>query len=595
MLQPHIRLFDLQLASPWSIASRLGPEGHGIHVQTVCLLKLVDEQGNIGYGEANPVPYYGESIISVIKFIRQTDWKDFAFTDLPKSLLKLNERPGNFAAKAAIDGALHDGTAKLKQIPLYELLGLPFNSSKNPPTAYSIGLGSPKSVGDKTLAATPYPILKLKAGPTGLAESLAALRSIAPEKMIRVDGNEAWTTRETAIRNIEILYNDGYTEFVEQPMPQSTPPEDLVWLKARSPLPLVADESFRHAKDIDLCSVAFHGVNVKLAKTGGVAGALKALNAASDAGLSCQLGCMIESSLGIATALQLSSQANWLDLDGALLTKNDPFHGITERQGLLSLREIHRHHGVGVSPKTDLWQLSTPTEKPIKRRAQVAFTGHNYGFSRKGVPLQVYLPQTGQTDILIFASIHGEETESTALLSKALRSLQTPPTRVAVILCANPDGALLGTRCNAAGVELNRNFPSANWQEEPVSTKWAPDYGLVNFSTGSEPGSEPETQALINLIENLCPTSIISLHAPLACIDDPELSDLAKWIATATSMPLIDDIGYPTPGSFGSWAIEKGWHAITYELPPQSVSALHDKHLPTLIKLLKHGASSINR
>ncbi|MCH6256269.1 murein tripeptide amidase MpaA [Puniceicoccaceae bacterium K14] len=594
MLKPHIRLFDLKLQSPWSIASRLGSEGKGIATQSVCLLKLIDEQGNIGYGEASPVARYNESIITVFNFISQTDWGNLSFDNLGKSLSYLHRRKGNFAAKAAIDGALHDGAAKKRKIPLHTLLGLKFDPIANPPSSYSIGLGSPETIKEKALAAHSYPILKLKAGPTALKESVAAIRSVSPEKTIRVDGNEAWATPEIALRNIEILYNDGYTEFVEQPMPQGTKPEDLAWLKERSPLPLIADESYHNEKDIDHCAIGFHGVNVKLTKTGGVANALNALQAASTAGLDCQIGCMIESSLGIATAFHLSSQARWLDLDGALLTQNDPFQGIIERNGHLSFRQSSEQLGAGVTPMNDIWNLSTPQEKPISRRSTVTFPEHTYGYSRKKTPLTVYLPQSGETDILIFASIHGEETETTALLSKALRSLETAPPRTAVVLCANPDGALLGTRCNAAGVELNRNFPSSNWQSEPVSTKWAPNHGRVEYSTGSEPASEPENQALIRLIENLAPKSIIALHAPLACIDDPQLSDLGKWLADATDLPLIEDIGYPTPGSFGSWAKENGWHAITYELPPQSVSALHEKHIPTFIRLLQNGLTALN-
>ena len=199
------------------------------------------------------------------------------------------------------------------------------------------------------------------------------------------------------------------------------------------------------------------------------------------------------------------------------------------------------------------------------------------------------MPNSDACDILLFAAIHGEEPETTALLSKALRSLAQPSERCAVVLNANPDGVLLGTRGNARGVELNRNFPSESWQSDPVKTRWSPRGERVAFSTGEQAGSEPETQSLINLILRLRPRVVIALHSPLGCIDDPAMSPLWHWLAERTGLPLVPDIGYPTPGSFGTWAREHDVHAITYEFPGQSVSALQHVHLPIFIDLLFHG------
>lgn len=227
--------------------------------------------------------------------------------------------------------------------------------------------------------------------------------------------------------------------------------------------------------------------------------------------------------------------------------------------------------------------------KPIEERGRISFEPKSYGRSVRGLPLEVWLPGSGHADLLIFAAIHGEEPETTALLSKALRSLAERPGRSAVILAANPDGVLLGTRGNARGVELNRNFPASNWQAEPVLTRWSVEGERVAFSPGAVPGSEPETQALMQLIDHLKPKTVISLHGPLGCIDDPDTSPLGQWISLRSGLLLVRDIGYPTPGSFGSWSRENGLHTITYELPAQSVSSLQQIHLPILVELLVSG------
>jgi protein MpaA len=209
-----------------------------------------------------------------------------------------------------------------------------------------------------------------------------------------------------------------------------------------------------------------------------------------------------------------------------------------------------------------------------------------YGHSGLGLPLEVWRP-AGPCKLLVHAGIHGEEGETTIALSRALRLLTEPSPHCAVVLAANPDGLVRGTRANARGVDLNRNFPTRDWQPEPVmhrSTLDAPRD--VALSPGSEPASEPETRALIRLIEELEPEAVVALHAPLACIDDDQQGPLARWLAERTGLPLVADVGYPTPGSFGTWGGERNLTVVTYELEMTDKDAVVRRHAPVLAELL---------
>ena len=209
-----------------------------------------------------------------------------------------------------------------------------------------------------------------------------------------------------------------------------------------------------------------------------------------------------------------------------------------------------------------------------------------YGRSALGIPLEVWRP-AGPCTLLVFAAIHGEEPETAFALSRALRQLAEPSPHCALVVAANPDGVIRGTRGNARGVDLNRNFPTADWRPQPVAHRSTlDDPPDVLLSPGAGPGSEPETQALIALVKNLTPKAVIALHAPLACIDDANQSRLGRWLAHETSMPLVKDVGYPTPGSFGTWGAEQGLAVITYEFPLTTTDALVREHVPILVRLL---------
>ena len=209
-----------------------------------------------------------------------------------------------------------------------------------------------------------------------------------------------------------------------------------------------------------------------------------------------------------------------------------------------------------------------------------------YGRSQLGLPLEVWRPQD-DCKLLVFAGIHGEEPETTLTLSRALRQLSAPSTQCAVVLAANPDGLTRGTRGNARGVDLNRNFPATNWQPDPVPYRSTLDDPRdVVLSPGEHPGSEPETIALMSLIEELKPATVVALHAPLACIDEQSQSPLGAWLAERTGLPPASGVGYPTPGSFGSWGAEQGLAVVTYEFPLASADALVREHVPVLVELL---------
>ena len=213
-----------------------------------------------------------------------------------------------------------------------------------------------------------------------------------------------------------------------------------------------------------------------------------------------------------------------------------------------------------------------------------------YGHSAEQTPLHIWQPVRSRVEVLIFAGIHGEEPDTTVLLSRALRSMSQRSTSCAVILCANPDGLRHGTRGNSNGVDLNRNFPSSNWAVEPVTHKWnVGSDSRVLLSPGERPCSEPEVLALTQVVNDLKPECVVSVHSPLGLIDDPECTDLGRMFSERSGMPRTVLPNEDTPGSFGSWAKDIGVATITYELPNMTVWNMLPLHLPILRELLEKG------
>ena len=349
MVKLTARPCELQLANPWKIASSKSATGSGTH-RTV-IVELTDADGVNAIGEAAPSSLYGESADGLLKFLQSLDAGKISFADVPGSMAYLDALPGiPVAAKCVLNLALLDGAAKRAGQTLHDFLGLGFREQHHV-TSFSIGIDAPDIIRKKVLEAAPYPVLKLKVGDSRDRENFAALRSVAPQKPVRVDANEGWRTKEEALRNLEWLALDGRVQFVEQPMPRGTDPKDLTWLKERSPLPLFADESCHTVKDIPRCAECFHGVNVKLVKTGGVSMAHATLQAARQAGLKTMIGCMIETSVLISAAAHLAELADYLDLDGNILITNDPYEGVTAEKGILSLAKAKEKLGLQVSPR----------------------------------------------------------------------------------------------------------------------------------------------------------------------------------------------------------------------------------------------------
>lgn len=228
--------------------------------------------------------------------------------------------------------------------------------------------------------------------------------------------------------------------------------------------------------------------------------------------------------------------------------------------------------------------------KPRHQRGALSAPGERYGLSLMGAPL-LYFPaeRVDASTGLVLAGTHGDETASIVTLSCALRSLLPGQRRQHVVLAVNPDGCQLGLRANANGVDINRNFPSTNWQDSATVYRWtrATTERDVALSTGDFAGSEPETQALCALIDQLNPAWVVSFHEPLACVDDPGDSSLGSWLSRAFSLPQVKHIGYDTPGSFGSWCAERQLPCITLELPAISADESCDRYFSACVDLLQ--------
>jgi L-alanine-DL-glutamate epimerase-like enolase superfamily enzyme len=292
-------------------------------------------EGITGLGEAAPQSYYGEDEASVLDAVRRIEGKLDAGPEELKGRLfagDLNamlERDNS--VRAGLDMALWDIIGRREGKPCHALFSL--DPRQTPCTSFTIGFDSPEIVRVKLSEAQPYPILKIKMGMPGDLEILDEVRG-RTGKTIRVDVNEGWDL-ETALRRVGELEQRG-VEFVEQPLSHHMR-EDLKTLKGASGIPVVLDESIVRPADVDDCRDQGHGINIKLMKCGGITPAREMIRRAKRHGLRVMLGCMIETSVGITAAAQLSPEADYADLDGNLLLSEDPFVGVRVENGRLIL------------------------------------------------------------------------------------------------------------------------------------------------------------------------------------------------------------------------------------------------------------------
>ena len=309
---------------------------------TPTMMVELEGDGLIGYGEASMPPYLGESQETAAAFLSRIDLSRYPDPFQVEDILADVDRiaPGNHAAKAAFDIALHDWVGKRFGQPWYRIWGL--DPAKTPVTSFTIGIDTPEVVREKVREADIYRVLKVKLGRENDREMIQTIRSVT-EKPIRVDVNQGWTDRAEALTMIEWLATQNI-EFVEQPMPKGQI-DDLVWLRERSPLPIVGDESIVRLGDVRKADGVYDGVNIKLMKCTGMREAYAMITLARALEMRIMLGCMTETSCAISAAAQLSPLVDWADLDGAVLIKNDLFDGATIEDGKVTLTD---RPGIGV-------------------------------------------------------------------------------------------------------------------------------------------------------------------------------------------------------------------------------------------------------
>jgi len=313
---------------------------------TPVMLTEIKYDGVTGYGEASMPPYLGESHESVAKFLSLLNLSQFTDPFLLIDILQYVDSvmPGNYAAKASVDIALHDLVGKLVGEPFYRLFGL--NPSKAPLTSFTIGLDTPEIIRQKVLEAEPYKILKVKLGGDNDKQIVEVIRS-QTDKPLCVDVNQGWKDRDHALEMAIWLKEKGVI-FLEQPMPKEMK-DDNAWLTQRSPLPVIGDEAIQNISDLLNSRDVYSGINIKLMKCGGLNAAMKMINVARAFGMNVMIGCMTETSCAVTAAAQLSPLVDWCDLDGNLLISNDPFDGLKIVDGKVSLPE---RPGTGVIKKS---------------------------------------------------------------------------------------------------------------------------------------------------------------------------------------------------------------------------------------------------
>jgi L-alanine-DL-glutamate epimerase-like enolase superfamily enzyme len=334
---------DLPLRQAWTISRGTRTVAQNVLVRL--RWRAPDGRDLEGLGEAAPYPYYGElreTTEAVLDAFAGLLGDDPFALDRVLDALEARVRH-NPSAKAAVDLALHDLQGKLTGLPLWRLWGL--DGARGPLTSFSIGLDEPGVMAEKARAAAGFPILKVKVGTERDVALVRAVREAAPGAQLVVDANGAWEPHQAvrAIRDLEPLG----IRFVEQPV-AARDLAGLRFVRERSPVPLIADESVATAEDVPALAGCVDGVNVKLMKCGGLRAARRVIEVARAHHLQVMCGCLIESSLAITAASHLLPLLDYADLDGNLLLAHDPFQGVRCEAGRLVLPQ---GPGLGVTPR----------------------------------------------------------------------------------------------------------------------------------------------------------------------------------------------------------------------------------------------------
>jgi len=327
--------YELQLKHVFTVATNS-------RTTTPVVLTTIEYDGVTGYGEASMPPYLGESHESVLNFLSKVNLGQFSDPFLMEDILAYVDgiMPGNHAAKASVDIALHDLVGKLVGQPWFRLWGL--NPEKTPNTSFTIGIDTAEVVKEKTLEASAFRQLKIKLGRDNDREMIETVRSVT-DVPIFVDVNQGWKDRDYALEMALWLSEKGVL-FIEQPMPKEQV-DDIAWLTERSPLPIIADEALQTVDDLLTMKGVYSGINIKLMKCGGMLAAYKMAVMARQMDMKILIGCMTETSCAVSAAAQLSPMVDWADLDGNLLISNDVYEGMTVVDGKIVLPD---RPGIGI-------------------------------------------------------------------------------------------------------------------------------------------------------------------------------------------------------------------------------------------------------
>ncbi len=331
------RPFTLELKHVFTVAAMS-------RTTTPVMLTEVEYDGVIGYGEASMPPYLGESHATAEAFLSKVDLSRYPDPfDLERILADIDAiAPGNPAAKASVDIAFHDLIGKLVGQPWFRLWGL--DAAKAPVTTFTIGIDKADVVREKTKEAAGFKMLKVKLGKDNDREMIETIRSIT-DVPLTADPNQGWKDRGYAHEMAHWLKEQGVL-YIEQPMPKDRV-DDLAWLSANSPLPILGDEGIQRIPDLIKAyeHATYNGVVIKLMKTTGLREAHTMIRLAKAFGMKVLFGCMTETSCAVSAAAQLSPLVDWADLDGNLLISNDLYDGVKVVDGKLTLPD---RPGIGI-------------------------------------------------------------------------------------------------------------------------------------------------------------------------------------------------------------------------------------------------------